>query len=346
MYPLIPASDCVAWRERLDLFGQVDCSYLPEYHLAYALRIKGSSALLWHFEEGGEHLVYPFLLTPVMVGETATPYFDMSGIYGYTGPLATTSSPDFLHKAWAAFDAYTDEHNIIAEFVRFSPFNNTQRFAHPHTKVEANRQLAASHLPTSEDEVLQLLGSKTRNMLRKAQGAGLSARELALPEYLPAFRALYDDTMTRNQAPEFFKYDDAYWSHMLKLGHDGLRLFGVFADETLVATSMAVVHGQSGLYHLGASLSEYSKLGAGNLSLFEMSRCLMHSGVRFINMTGGRTTASDDALLLFKKSNATTTVTFYIGKRIVNQPAYDSVAKLWQTQCGAAPDAAKIVFWR
>ncbi len=346
MPSLIPANETTKWRALLKPFGDVDPSYLPEYHQAYSLRIKNSSPLLWHYEKASEHFIYPFLLTPVVVGEAKTGYCDISGIYGYTGPLSTTTDAAFLASAWQEFDRFASEKNIIAEFVRFSPFNNTERFAHPHTQVDANRSLAVSHLPEGEEALLQKLGSKTRNMLRKAEREGLTSRELELPQHLGAFRQLYDETMGRNRAPEFFWYDDAYWEKLLMLGKDGLRLFGVYAGEKLVATSMAVVSGKAGLYHLGASLPDYAKQGAGNLSLFEMSRCLIKSGVAFINMTGGRTQAADDPLLLFKKSNATGLATFYIGKRVVNHAAYQEVSDAWKAHTGTSPDAAKIIFWR
>lgn len=346
MERLIPASERACWREALAPLGEFDATYLPEYHLAYALRIQDSSPLLWHFERGGEHFVYPFLLTPVALEGQATPYFDITGIYGYTGPIATTTDAAFLRAAWAAFDAYTARQKIIAEFVRFSPFNRNEGFAHPRATVIANRTLAASQLPATAEALLQSLGSKTRNMLRKAEREGLAARELPLPGYLPAFRALYDETMQRNQAPVFFRYDDAYWTQLMNLGPHGLRLFGTFTGEKLVAASMAVAHGRSGLYHLGASLTEYAKLGAGNLSLFAMSRGLAEGGVEFLNMTGGRTAAADDPLLLFKRSNANGTATFHIGKRVVDPLAYNRVATQWCELRGEPPDTEKIVFWR
>lgn len=349
MQRLIPASERDNWREALALLGAVDPSYLPEYHLAYALRVAHSRPLLWHFSLDGQHFLYPFLLTPVVLGSVATPYFDITSVYGYTGPIATTADSRFLAAAWAAFDGYAAQQRIIAEFVRFSPFNRNQGFAHPQANVLVNRTLAASHLPTSHQALRQSLGAKTRNMLRQAERAGLIARELPLPQYLPQFRALYDATMERHQAPPFFRYDDAYWQQLLALGAQGLRLFGTFdrcADARMVAAAMAIVHGASGLYHLGASLGEGAGPGAGNLSLFAMSCALIDSGVGFVNLTGGRTTAPNDPLLLFKRSNANGTAVFHIGQRIIDPPAYNAVAWQWQQLRGRPPEAGKTVFWR
>ena len=346
MPQLIDATDREVWNAKLARIGEVDATCLAAYHLAYALRVPQSRAVLWHYSLEGQELVYPFLLTPVILGGVDTGLFDISSAYGYTGPLATTQAPDFLQQAWQAFDTFAVERNLVAEFIRFSPFNRNEHLAHPLTTVLPNRDLAVTHLPSNEVALRGTLGPKTRNMLRKAEREGLVHRELPLPDHLPAFRALYEETMRRNNAPEFFWYDDAYWNHLLALGSHGLRLFGVYAGPQLVAAAMAVAHGRSGLYHLGASLTEYAKLGAGNLSLYAMSCGLMASGVTFLNMTGGRSARADDPLLLFKRSNANSTAVFHIGKRVLNIAAYNGLSAQWQRQHGHEPDADKIIFWR
>jgi hypothetical protein len=343
---LIPADEIEQWRGILSRFSAVDATYLPEYHLAYALRVSGSSPWLWHFCDNGRHFIYPFLLTPVVLDGDSTPYFDISSIYGFTGPLSTAGDAGFLQNAWEAFDAYAAHQQVIAEFIRFSPFSNNESLAHPQTVVLANRTVAASRLTGSPEALLQSLGPKTRNMLRKAQREGLTARELELPASLPVFRTLYNETMERNQAPGFFRYDDAYWGQLLRLGPRGLRLFGSFAGDQLVAASMAIAQGGSGLYHLGASLTQYAKLGAGNLSLYAMSCGLMAGGVTFLNMTGGRTAHPDDPLLLFKRSNANDSAVFHIGKRVINPAAYNALATRWEHMRGAPPDPEKLIFWR
>ena len=328
------------------LVGEVDASCLPEYHQAYSLRVPHSTPLLWHYSQDNNHLVYPFLLSAVTVDGVTTGFHDISSVYGYTGPLSNTTTPSFLSGAWKAFDEYAAKQRIIAEFIRFSPFNRNEKIAHPQVLVLANRELAASRLPATEEQFLASLNPKTRNMLRKATRAGLCAKELDLPAHLPEFRALYAETMSRNGAPEFFLYDDDYWAHMLALTPQHMRLFGTLVEGQLVAASISITHGSSGLYHLGASLVEYAKLGAGNLCLYAMSCGLLADGVVFLNMTGGRTINADDPLLLFKRSNSNDLVTFHIGKRIIDTPAYNALACTWQQLHGKLPEPGKIIFWR
>lgn len=346
MYRLIPATDNANWKEALALVGEVDATCLPEYHLAYTLRVPHSTALLWHFSQDSQHMVYPFLLSSVTLEDVATGHFDISSIYGYTGPLSSTTTPSFLRDAWNAFDEFAAKQRIIAEFIRFSPFNRNENLAHPKVLVLANRELAVSRLPATVEEFHTSLNPKTRNMLRKARHAGFRPQELDFSVHLPEFRALYAETMRRNNAPEFFLYDDDYWAHLLSLTPYGMRLFGTLFDGKLVAGSIGIAHGKSGLYHLGASLVEHAKSGASNLSLYAMSCGLLASGVTFLNMTGGRTVADNDPLFLFKKNNANGLATFHIGKRVIDASAYNNFAETWLHHHGMPPDLEKIIFWR
>lgn len=348
---LIDAGSAAAWRAALAGFPAIDVCQTPEYHLAYATRTPGSRPLLWAYADGGQRFGYPFLLAPADWtrpdgGREETGWRDISGIYGYSGPLSTTEDPGFLGQAWAAFDAWAAEAKVVAEFIRFSPHAGTVRFAHPAGIVESNREIAVSRLPGSEPELFQALDAKTRNMIRKAEKAGLQARELDPGSWIGRFRELYDETMARNASPDFFSYDDAYWGRLLELPPGEFRLFGVFQGGELAAASIALVHGTGALYHLGASRREFSNLGANNLCLHRMGEALIASGVRFLNLGGGRTTAPDDPLFRFKRSNATGTETYRIGKRILDAGGYAGLMERWERTMGAAPGPGKMVFWR
>jgi hypothetical protein len=343
---LIPATNTQAWRSALEIFPRVDVCQTPEYHLAYSLRIHGSMPVMWFYNDGGGSLAYPFLLTPVNIGGKDTGYTDISSIYGYSGPLSTTPDRKFLAGAWQAFDTWAREKKIIAEFIRFSLYADNRGFAHPDTQIEFNRPSAVSRLPETDEELLTALGKKTRNMIRKAEKAGLEARELEPQKNLAAFRTLYSETMDRNEAPGFFLYDDEYYRRLLSLPPGELRLFGTFEGERLVAAAMALVYKKGALYHLGASLQDYNNLGTGNLCLFEMSRQLLFTGIEFLTVGGGRTMAENDPLFRFKKSNAMGVGEYYIGKRIIDPAGYAAVAKYWQDLYKTEPDAHKLQFYR
>ncbi len=345
-FTLITAAETQKWREVLARFPRVDVCQIPEYHSAYASQAAGTRALLWHRESGGWHFAYPFLLTPVVIGGKDTGYFDISAVYGYSGALSTHEDPDFLEQSWEIFDRWALEQRIIAEFNRYSIYAGTERFAHPQAKVEFNRPSNVSHLNGDDEALFAALGKKTRNMIRKAEKAGITARVLDPQEWLGPFRELYAVTMRRNDADEYFDYDDHYYEALFSLPSDELRLFGAFHEGNLVAAAMALRHGQSALYHLGASLHEFSALGAGNMVMYEMSRTLGREGVTFLTVGGGRTTAPDDPLYRFKKSNATDPAEYKIGKRIVDPEGYGNIVKRWENLYKSGVNKEHLIFWR
>lgn len=351
MQQVIKASQHREWRNQLAAFARVDVCHMPEYHEAYSLRYGGAEALMWVYRNNNEILCYPFLLTPVILkgddGKALVSEFnDISGIYGYSGPLTNSDDKAFLAGAWQAFDQWALEHRVVSEFIRFSTYVDNKSWAHPDTSVEYNRPVAIAWLPGDADTFMAQLNSKTRNMIRKALKSDLVVREVRVGEALAEFRALYQQTMGRNQATDFFMYDDAYYDRLLGLPAGELVLFAVYQQNEMVAAAMGLVHEKMAFYHLGASTLEASRLGAGNLALFSMASALIDRGVECFSVGGGRTTADDDPLFRFKKSNATSVDEFYIGKRVINQEAYDSIVKSWETMNHTELISGNLQFYR
>lgn len=350
MIEVVSANNFKKWRKWLDHFERVDVCHLPEYHVAYSSRTDESEALMWCFKENDKVFAYPFLYAPVILkgpkGEKKTEFFDISGIYGFSGPLANCSDQEFLNKSWNEFSAWAKENKVICEFIRFSVYANNTCFADSNCIVEENRPISVSLLPNDSEAYLGELNSKTRNMIRRALREGLTARQVDFESGLKDFRALYEETMIRNQATSFFSYDDEYYQRLLELPKDEITLYGVYQNDEMVAAAIALIHKQYAFYHLGASKRETSKIGSGNLVLFEMASDLIKRKITYLNVGGGRTTASDDPLFSFKKNNGTSIDKFYIGKRIINEQAYKSVVSDWTSLNQTEPSSVQLQFYR
>ena len=351
MQQVIRADQHQQWRDQLAVFPRIDVCHLPEYHEAYSQRFEGAEALMWVYQDKDEILCYPFLLSPVILqgddGQAFTTGFnDISGIYGYSGPLTSSDDTAFLALAWQAFDRWAQEQRVVSEFIRFSTYVDNKSWAHPETSVEYNRPVAIAWLPGDADTFMAQLNSKTRNMIRKAIKSNLVEHEVDVGEALSDFRTLYQDTMGRNQATDFFMYDDSYYDRLLSLAAGELVLFAVYQQNQMVAAAMGLVHEKMAFYHLGASTLDASRLGAGNLALFAMASALIDRGVECFSVGGGRTTAADDPLFRFKKSNATSIGEFYIGKRVIDQEGYDSIVKTWESMNHSELNSNNLQFYR
>lgn len=337
------------WYDTLSLFKDSEPSFLPEYYRAYLSKSPDSKALLWLMQEDDFAFCYPFVLTPVSGNSEVFlqkyhQYYDISTVYGYGGPLVNNLSKSFVKKAWNCFDEWAQEEKVVAEFTRFSPYSNNYLLAHPKASVELNRKLAVSYLPDSQEIFWQSLDSKTRNMIRKAKKQGLYVEEMPL-SCIKQFQELYNSTMDRNDASNFFYYDNQYYQELMALGHNTLKLFGIYHQAKLVSAAIILIHNNCALYHLSATDSQYNSFGAGNLALWHISNYLIEQGVLFFSLGGGRTTKPNDSLWRYKRSNAIGETSFYIGKRIINTTIYHEMVDLWTTAKGQVPSSA-LLFYR
>ena len=96
-------------------------------------------------------------------------YYDLETAYGYGGFYSTTQDDEFLRAAMGAYHERCSDEKIIAEFLRFHPYNSFP-FAAPNCLdfLVCDRQTVAIDLSTPKD--LRWLGysSTTRNILRKS----------------------------------------------------------------------------------------------------------------------------------------------------------------------------------
>ena len=95
-----------------------------------------------------------------------------------------------------------------------------------------------------------------------------------------------------------------------------------YNDEIIVSCALIYEGGKYLHYHLSCSNSQYSKLGANNLLLYEVSKYGCKKGYEAFHLGGG--VEAEDGLFIFKKSfNKSGLKDFYIGRNIFNKEKYN-----------------------
>ena len=300
------------------------------------------------FEVSDNIFAYPFILSEVPRNfcNGGDKLYDISSVYGYSGPLIKRQDKEFFKLAWSKFDKWALENNVICEFTRFSFYINNSVNAHPQTNVEDNRSIAVSYFKLTKDEHRKILGPKTRNMIAKALSSGLNLRPLNFVEHYKTFKRFYDELMIKNDAPQFFFYNDEYYEQLGNLGHEKLRLFGIFQNNELVGGVIVIIYKNYALYHLGALKKGLNNLGGSNFYLFELWKILYEEGIEIFNLGGGRTTDLDDPLLKFKLRNSNSVEKFQIGTRLINEDAYKKVKDTFISKTGDLTPPTKLQFYR
>ena len=230
-------SDTQAWDDALKKLPANcrDVYFRPEYYSLYQNYGDGE-AQCFIFEEDGNIALYPFLRNPISTlgYKMDKEYYDIQGAYGYNGLIASTDDADFIADFWKEFDAYCEENDIVAEFMRFHPLLNNQKLASPQMKTFYSRHTVALDL-TDDDIWMHQISSKNRNMIRKAEKEGVTIVE---SDDYETFRKLYDGTMTDLHAEVFYFFPPSYYEEYKQTFKDKSMLCLAMLNGKVIAGSM------------------------------------------------------------------------------------------------------------
>ena len=329
-------------------FPVADIYFLPQYHRACELNGNGA-ARVFVAEEGEHAFCYSFIVRPIeKVGAEPVrgSWFDLETVYGYSGPLSTTSDGVFLAAAWAAFDVWCGENRIVAEFIRFNPLLENHRYADASRNVTLDRETVVVSLSGSEDDLWTNYPSVHRNMVRKALKKGLVCEEVPLSEGLSEFRRLYAETMDRVGARSYYYFSDAYFTYLCTDLSEQVKLFMVRDQDRAVAATLFLLHGDRIHYHLSGSQVKSRGSQPNNLLLHAVALWGQKQGFRWLHLGGGRGPEQDDDLFRFKASLSRLRLAFYVGKRVHNPGVYETLCSQWMRQKGLSQPPPYFLLYR
>jgi serine/alanine adding enzyme len=273
--------------------GDVDPFFRPEYLAAAAVIGEGAPAA---FQAGP--VLYPFLVRP-LPGDRC----DVTSAYGMGGPLGTGE--------WrAAFRAECRRRGVVSEFVRFHPLLANDAGLddlRPWTLHES----VTIDVRVDDDALWAQMEGRGRTAVRKAQRAGVEVRA---HRDLGRFAALYGAAMERIGAATFYRFPDAFFAGLERLGNAALVL------DAGTAAGLFLCGGGAMHYFLAGSTPEARELAAANLVLFEAMRHARTHGLHTLYLGGGL--RAGDPLHRFKQSMGAGRVPVRFGAAIHDEAAY------------------------
>lgn len=338
VFSLNDASEWSGLLNKLPEYGS-DVYFTPEYNSLYQHYGDGE-AYCFIFEKDGQLALYPFLKNPISTlgYKLDKEYYDIQGAYGYNGVIASTNDNIFISAFWKSFDAWCQENNVVAEFMRFHPLLDNQRLASPNMKTFFSRHTVALDL-ADEDIWMHQISSKNRNMIRKAEKEGVAIIE---SDDYETFRRLYDGTMSDLHAESFYFFPKSYYEEYKQTFKDKSLLCLAMLDGKVIAGSMFMFSDDYAHYHLSARDREYSRYAANNLILWYGIQKAKERGCKWFHFGGGTTGDDNDSLLKFKKEFSKTLCEFWIGKRVHNQAVYDQIVEQWKSNYPGSYEQNKV----
>jgi serine/alanine adding enzyme len=308
--------DSLAWDGLLEELGCAD-AYLLRGYVESACILDPGRPVLLHLREGGD-VVFPAIVRELPSGRGR----DVITPYGYGGPVATGADPPAA-RFWRLYQEWCEENGVVTSFVRFHPLFANQRLAPAEVSVEPLASTVAWRLGLPD--LFGAMHEHHRRACRKATRAGVEVTARESPAEFSAFVSLYEETMDRAGARDFYLFPPSYWEALARLG-PGLVLFDAEVGGEVVASALCFATPPWLHFHLGGTAERGRALGAGNLVFYEAACWARDQGYERFHLGGG-VGGREDSLLTFKRRfDQGGRVECAVGKAVHDAAAYRALA--------------------
>ncbi|MFB6466865.1 lipid II:glycine glycyltransferase FemX [Cytobacillus sp. Hz8] len=311
------------WDGYLKHFGKVDIYYTKEYVQLFA-QVEGGVPEAIYFENDAGKVFYPYIKRKIDVKEG---YYDIISPYGYGGPIIE-GNKRVIEVFYLQFKQYCLDNYIITETVRFHPLLNNVEYMRKLMSVDYVRKTTAIDLTQSLDDIRKKYRSNTRRNIRKARRDGVEVYRSTRKEDVEIFIELYEETMNRNHALDFYYFDQSYFDRQMEETQYSKPYF-IFAKykEEIIAGVLLIIGKEFAHYHLGASKTAYLHLRPNNLLFDAMVEFSKSFGVQALHLGGGY--GDNDSLFKFKSSFTNNNhYDYFLGKNVVNEEVYRELIKI------------------
>lgn len=282
------------WDELLERLGAADAYLRLDYHRACALLFdEPAHPVLVHVRGSDGELALPLLLRRLPAGAG----FDAASAYGYGGPVAADGPR--LDAIGAAIDRWACANAVVASFLRFHPLLGNERHCPSGAELAELGATVAWDVSPGRD-LAPAMHTHHRRAARKADRAGVELRVSVNPADLAAFRDIYETTMRRQDATDFYFFPEAHWEALRTAPGGDLVLVEAMLEGELVAALLCIASGPWLHYHLGASTDAARAVGASNRCFLAAAEWAQSRAMTVFHLGGGVGADTSSNLFVFK----------------------------------------------
>lgn len=328
---LLTISDIDIWNKYLNKLPneKQDVYFTAEYYALYEANSDGI-AHCFVFEDGEHIAMYPFLKNSInsLGYKFDKEYFDIQGAYGYNGIISSSYDKHFIVNFWETFDNYCNENNIVAEFTRFHPLIQNQKFGEEHFEVVFDRHTVYANLLRSEEDIFNSFKSSTRKHIKKAAKTINIKKAINTKENIDIFYNIYVENMKKVNSVKYLFFSREHIARLFSINN--VEFFIAYIGNEPIACFSGLLSNEYYGNYLRASRTEYNKTGVNTLMYWEMIKSAKGHGCIQIHFGGGFNSEINNSLLKYKMNFSSSLSDFYIGKKIHNENVYKGVVEQWK----------------
>lgn len=285
-------------------------------------------------QDDDKYFFYPYIIKEIDDSESLLGqiHYDISGAYGYSGPLCNTRDIDFIRRANELLKDYLTMRKVVTEFVRYCPVIENRHYHLYPEQISVLDNVYVSIEKGIDHVWSDSFGHRVRTAVRKGASYGLrtevkQGNEVTLAD-MEAFYQVYISTMQRNDADSYYYFDMKYFLSMLENMRESLILALTYHESTVITTELVLCDGDIAYGFLGGTLKDFFALKANTFQRWELLKVLADSGVKKYSMGGG--SAKNDSIYAFKMTFANGCENpFHIGRYVFDDDAYQKIVLAW-----------------
>lgn len=282
-------------------------------------------AVTYFFEKSGMRVLYPFIKRRAGV-INGNEYFDLVTPRGQCGPwIENCKSDDYqslVHEFNDEFSKYCLKENIVAEYVRFSPWIDHYKYFSNIYDIAFHGNIYCNDL--SIDFFYEEYNKKKRNIVRKADKNGVHIRFGKNSKFIENFLSLYEFTERKYDVTDYYSLDrfivERYCEY---LQSEIVFVEAVFQDEIL-ASAIILMGDDIAHYHFASTHPNYKHLDANSLLLYKAALYAKNEGKKLFDLGGAKAGSS---LEKFKQRTAKE-YPYYFGTCIRNKEVYNKLVEV------------------
>lgn len=352
MLSLITADNFTAWDDTVKRFQMHDVYYLVSYVEAFRIHGDGTPVLLYYENLSGLSGACVLFIRDISFDprfkDMIEPekFFDAATPYGYGGFIFNREpSQSEVKSLKKELIESLSRKGIVSVFFRFHPVLRNSSWSREIAQVVDVGKTVCMELENPE-QIWNDLTSKNRNMIRKAEKAGVVIKHGVGMELLREFRAIYNATMESDHAAPYYFFEKDFYEAIERSLHSNYEIFYAEYDGRIISMAIMIFAGEFLNYHLSGSVREFRNLAPSNLLLYKAALWGCKKGFNTFHLGGGLG-AAEDNLYKFKAGfNRRSDYTFSIGKMILDSSKYEFLVKLREGLSDFEPDSEYFPLYR
>jgi hypothetical protein len=306
--------------------GYIDKSFdFDFYHTwRYHDLDKRGTPMLFVYKEQDAFIALPLIKRKI----DGSDLYDMTSVYGYTGPVSNKSFEYFNYQTFNNFGScfcdFVKKENGVSVFSRLNPFFKQNTILADIGGIRSNGRTVYMDLSVPLEEQWKNYHKRLLRQVKQLRTKNFLIRDAECQDDIKIFTEMYTENMDRLSASQAYYFSEEHFTNLLQTSEFNCKLILIFDGPVAICGAIVAWSKYIIRNHLSATNNRYVNHSPSKLLTDEISMIGRRKGMKYFHLGGG-VGGREDSLLAFKSYFSPLFLEDYIWCYIFDQPAYDSL---------------------